>query len=293
MRVTGNRMIEIAAAATASNQERVAAASAQVSSGMRVGTPSDDPAAWVAAERAKLHRTMTQGVGAAVRTSRDRLDEVDGALATIGDVVSQVRSLAVQGANASYNANDRTELAVQVRAMMQTALGAANAKSSDGEYLLAGTASLVTPFAQSGAYAGNATTRAVPISDDGTTTVSTVTGADLTAAHGVDVLPLLERLATALAANDSAGVSGMLGDFETAVRQVGLARTRAGGAMSVLDATITATTSLEDNLSKEISRKVEADTVGAATELALATQSFEAARVVSSHVINLLDPRST
>lgn len=292
MRVTGSRIMELAAAATAANQERVAAASAEVSSGLRVGKPSDDPAAWVAAERAKLHRAMSEGVGAAVQTSRDRLAEVDGALATIGDLVSQARSLAIQGANASYSAADREEIAVHVRALMQAAIGAANTKSSDGEYLLAGSQSLASPFGPAGAYAGNATTRAVPISDDGAATSSTIAGTDLTAARGVDVLPLLERLAAALDANDGASIAGMLGDFETATQQVGLARTRAGSAMTVLDATLAATTTLQDNLSREIARKVEADPIASATKLAQATQAFEASRVVSAHVIGLLDPRS-
>ena len=74
--------------------------------------------------------------------------------------------------------------------------------------------------------------------------------------------------------------------------QVGLARARTGSAMSVLDATIAATTTLQDNLTHEIARKVEADPVASATKLAQASQSFEASRAVSAFVTKLLDPRS-
>src|SRR5438552_7468914 len=102
MRITGNRLIDLAAASTTKNQSQVAEVSAQVSSGLRVTTPSDDPAAWLAAQRTKLHKALREGTGAAVTESRERLQVTDSALASIGDVVSQIRSLAVQGSSASY-----------------------------------------------------------------------------------------------------------------------------------------------------------------------------------------------
>ncbi len=282
MRITGNRMIDLAAAATAKSQERVAAAANEVSSGLRVAKPSDDPAAWLAAERAKLHRTLARGADSAVQASRDRLDQTDGALATIGDVVSQVRTLAVQGASATYNASDRAELAVQVRALFGAAVGAANTRSADGEFLLAGSQSLATPFDAAGQYHGDALAR-----------TGTLAGSELTAANGVDVLPLLDKVATALAANDQTTVQNLLGDLDTAVKQVAVTRTRAGGAMVVLDSAKQAHAQLEESLAGEISRQVETDSVAAASELAKASQSLELSRAVSSHVIALLDPSST
>jgi hypothetical protein len=62
--------------------------------------------------------------------------------------------------------------------------------------------------------------------------------------------------------------------------------------MNVLDATLEATTALQDNLTQEIARKVEADPIASATKLAQASQSFESSRAVSAFVTKLLDPRS-
>lgn len=287
MRVTGNRMIEVAAAATSNAQSRIATSSEQVTSGMRVERPSDDPTAWVAAERAKLHRSLVEGSTKAVQTSRDRLDQVDGALATIGDVMSQVRTLAVEGASDTYSPSDRKELAAEVRALLQTGLGAANVRAADGEYLLAGAASQTAPFDPAGNYVGDASTRRVAITDDTTTPIS-IPGTELTAASGVDVLPLINKVADALAANDPSTVAGLLGQLQTAIEQVGLARTRTGGAMNVLDATKAAHDDLKTSLSETISRAVETDTVSAASDLAKASQALEASRAVTSHLINLL-----
>src|SRR5256885_4475099 len=99
MRITGNRLIDLASASTSKNQSAVATSAAELSSGMRVTTPSDDPDAWLAAQRTKLHQALSQGAGAAVAASRDRLTVTDNALASLGDVVSQVRALAIQGSS--------------------------------------------------------------------------------------------------------------------------------------------------------------------------------------------------
>src|SRR5215831_10738876 len=99
MRITGNRLIDLASASTTKNQAAVATASAEVSSGLRVAEPSDDPTAWLAAQRTKLHQALSQGTGAAVAASRDRLELTDSALASLSDIVSQVRTLAIQGAS--------------------------------------------------------------------------------------------------------------------------------------------------------------------------------------------------
>lgn len=291
MRITQGRMIDLAAAATAKAQADASTASSAVSSGLRVAKPSDDPSAWAAGERAKLQRAVLAGSVAAVQASEDRLAQTDAALATIGDVVSRVRELAVQGASATYNASDRGGLAIEIRALAVLAIGAANARSGDGEYLLAGSDSLARPFDAAGVYVGDAATRAIPTSQLSTTT-ATVSGADLTASAGVDIFPLLERVAASFAANDAAGVSALLGELETATKQVGIARSRTGSALAVLGSTRDAHGVLDENLAAEIARHVELDTITAASALAKASQSLEVSRAVSAHVIALVDPKA-
>jgi flagellin-like hook-associated protein FlgL len=208
----------------------------------------------------------------------------DNALATVGDVVSQVRELAIQAASDTYNADNRIALGAQVRGLFQAAIAAANVRGEDGEYLLAGASSLTAPFDAAGVYGGDATVRSVP-SDDSVTAGVTIAGSDLTAARGVDVLPLLERIATALSANDMPTLLAALPDLETAVKQVSLARSHTGGAMTFLDQATAARATLEQQMQQAIARFVEVDTVSAASELAKATQSLEISRAVSQHII--------
>jgi flagellar hook-associated protein 3 FlgL len=289
MRITGNRLIDLAAASTTRNQSAVGKVAEQVSSGMRVTAPSDDPTAWLAAQRSKLHKALSEGTGAAVIESRERLQVTDNALASLGDIVSQIRTLAVQGASDTYNADNRVALGAQVRGLFRSALDSANVQGRDGEYLLAGTNSLTAPFDPTGVYTGDAIVRSVP-SDSSLTAGVTIAGSDLTAANGVDVLPLLDRVATALSTNDLPALLGALPDLDTAVKQMSTIRSHTGGAMSFLDQTTTARAALEENLQQAISRFVEIDTVSAASELAKATQSLEVSRAVTQHILAALTP---
>lgn len=289
MRITGNRLIDLAAASSTKNQSAVGTVSAQLSSGMRVTTPSDDPAAWVEAQRTKLRQVLSQGAGAAVASSRDNLGMTDNALASIGDVVSQVQTLAIQGSSDTYNATNRAGLGDEVRALFQSALASANAQGTSGEYLLAGAASLTAPFDAGGVYHGDASVRAVPISDS-VTAGTTIAGSNLTAANGVDVLPLLDRVATALSNNDMPSLLAALPDLATAVKQISMSRSQTGAAMSALDQTTAARSVLEQDMQAAISRYVEVDTVSAASDLAKASQALEVSRAVSSHIISLLAP---
>ncbi len=289
MRITSNRMIDLAAAATARNQRAVATASSEVSSGMRVQTPSDDPAAWLAAQRTKLQKVLSEGTGAAVQQSRDRLELGDAALAALGDIVSQVQTLAIQGASDSYDPASRAGLGAQIHGLFHSALDRANARGNDGEYLFAGSLSTTPPFDAAGTYGGDAAVRSVP-SDGSVTSGVTIPGTALTAASGVDVLPLLDQVATALSNNDMTTLRAAIPDLKTAVGQISSARTRSGSAMNVLDQTTAARTTLEANMQQMIARFVESDTVTAASELAKATQSLEVSRAVSSHIVAMLGP---
>jgi len=290
MRITGNRLIDLASAATTKNQSAVGTVSAELSSGLRVTTPSDDPAAWVAAQRTKLRQVMSQGAGAAVATSRDALQMTDSALASIGSAVSQIRTLAVQGSSDTYSAADRVGLGNEVRGLFQAALASANAQGPDGEYLLAGAASLAAPFDASGAYQGDAGVRTVPSNDSELTAGTTVAGTNLTAANGVDVLPVLDRVATALSSNDLAALRAALPDLDTAIKQISLSRSQTGAAMSSLDQTTAARSALESDMQQAISKYVEVDTVTAATDLAKASQALLVSQQVTSHIIQLLAP---
>lgn len=286
MRITAGHIIELASEATSRATSKVATASEIASSGLKVAVPSDDPAAWAAAQRDKVRQALSTGMGAAISTSTNQLQQTDGALSTISSVISQARTLAVQGASVT-NANERVQIGEQVQALFQTALSAANTQDSDGTYLLAGSQTQTPPFDANGVYQGDGTTRSVVSSEHGTSTTN-VTGETLTAANGVDVLPELQKLATALSSNNVAQIQASLSTLQTATTQVSLARGQAGAGMAALGDADNARQQLGTTLAASISNLVEADTVSSVSDLSQATQALDITRAVSSNVIAAL-----
>jgi flagellar hook-associated protein 3 FlgL len=293
MRVTEAHLHELATAGLAKARRDVAAAAGQFSSGLRVARPSDDPAAWAEGMRADIRKQAAEARIAAQTRARDELAVTDGALGSIGDAVERALELATQATNGTYDATDRAVLAVAVGQLREQAITAANVRGLDGGFLLAGSLTNAAPFAGAppGAYSGDARTRAVEINEAGLTVTVSVSGARLTAASGVDVIGTLDALASALAANDTAGVSAALAPLGTAVRQIALARTETGGSMQALDAAMDAGRALAQHLVEVHVRTLEADPVKAADDLARGRDAIERAQAVAARVFQLLEVR--
>ncbi|MEO6777427.1 MAG: hypothetical protein ABI467_31160 [Kofleriaceae bacterium] len=290
MRITDHRIVDLAAAGTQRNQAKVGDLSQQVSSGLRVSKPSDDPSAWMTAQREKVRAALNDGTSQAIAVGHERLVASDGALSTLASIVSQARTLAVEGANDTQTATSRLDIGTQVSSLFDAAVAAANSTDVHGEYLLAGTNSLAQPFdTTTGAYTGDTTSRAIN-TDTTSTQVASVAGSGLTAANGVDILPLLKTLATAMNTNDTTTIQAALGSLDTAVKQVSQLRGQTGAHMAVLETAKAANDTLATRIQASISNSVEIDTVAAASDLAKASQALTISQSVTTHVLQLLDP---
>jgi flagellar hook-associated protein 3 FlgL len=290
MRVTNMHMVDLAQAGAAQNQSNVATLSQEVQTGLRVAKPSDDPTAWIEAQREKVRSALNDGTSEAIQSSSERLTSTDGALATLSSIVSQAQALAVQGSNASQNASTRAAIGAEMTSLFQAAVTAGNTKGVDGSYLLAGTAVATQPFdPTTGAYQGNAGVNAVN-TDTAATEPAAIAGSALTAANGVDVIPTLSQLATALNGNNLAGIQSAITSLNTAVSQLATTRSQAGGMMAALNSAKSSHDSLSTQLSTSISDYTEVDVVQAASDLSKASTALQVSQAVTTKVLSLLSP---
>ena len=117
---------------------RLADAQRQISSGKRIGKPSDDPLATGSALRL---RTELDGIASDQRSVSDAqgwLDTTEAALSTITDTVQRARELALQGVNGTLGQSDRNKIADEIEQLIETTKSAANA-TYGGRYVLSGT----------------------------------------------------------------------------------------------------------------------------------------------------------
>jgi flagellar hook-associated protein 3 FlgL len=284
MRVTENRMIEVAAESVSRAREKAAAAGEELTSGVRAARPSQDLAGWTEGARARARQIMSDARGSAIGLARDHLDETDRALDGIGGVLARARELATQLANGTYTNQERTSAASEVNDLRNTALAFARTLGPDGAYVLAGSATTTAPFDASGAYVGNATRRQIEVGE-GERLDANVPGSVLTASAGVDVFAELDALHTALTGNDVPGIRATLDGFQTAIGQVASARSDVGERTSALAGAEDARTAFELQLTRQHERAVGADPVTAASELAQAQQAFVSAQTVAQQII--------
>jgi flagellar hook-associated protein 3 FlgL len=148
----------------------------QVSTGLRVMTPSDDPIAASAALNVKQSQSVNQQYKINGDTAKTQLGLEEGALSDATSLLQDVRTLAVSAGNATLTNADRASLAAQIEGHYQELLGIANRSDSNGQFLFSGYQGATQPFSETSpgvvAYSGDAGQRLTQIGSARTLAVS-------------------------------------------------------------------------------------------------------------------------
>lgn len=146
MRVSSDLLRTVFMNALSDAQQRLAKTQQQVSTGQRVNSPSDDPAA--SARIAQLNATLSRldqfKSNADFATNQLGLEE--NALTSSIDNLQQIRELAVQANNAPLSDTDRAAIASELSQRLDALRSVANSTDVDGRHLFAGYNEGATPF---------------------------------------------------------------------------------------------------------------------------------------------------
>jgi flagellar hook-associated protein 3 FlgL len=274
--------------------ERLDKARAAVASGKRIDRPSDDPSA--AAELTRLRGGLSR-IGhdqEAARTANLWLKSEDVALGDVQNVLRQVRTSGLAGAN-PQSSQARAALAVQIRSLGETLLQKANA--TDGtQPIFAGYKSGATPFGGSlGAvtYAGDAGDRQVTIGEGITLTIGH-SGADvfnMDVGGVADTRPdvtqpslfaSVEALATAVEAGDTAAIQQGLAALDAHGERIGQIRVQTGIRLQQVNLAEDRLASAKLTLNDRIGDVEAADLSEALVELQTQENVYQALTYVTS-----------
>jgi flagellar hook-associated protein 3 FlgL len=228
MRVTNYMTQQRSLEAIRSNQEMLARAQEELSTGRRVNTVSDDPAT----ARRLMHidgmvRDLEQfrrnGVSATTRLSAE-----DNVLTTFNDVMSTAKGLTLSGATASPTDPDRQVALATALQLRNQIVGLGNTKVGN-EFILAGGNSTVEPFPPSGVYQGDSTARSIEI-DDGTVIPVNHTG-DLYIAPAIQAI---DGLISALSTGTASDIQAAVGALNTAQQQGLVAQAEVGSRLATI-----------------------------------------------------------
>lgn len=252
----------------------------QVSTGLRISQPEDDPAAMgrvlnLESEQRQLAQYTTNS-HAALATAQASYSGLT-ALKTISDRAGELATLGtgVLGADASQGYAGETDQ------LIEQALQTANAQSN-GNYLFGGTATSTAPFTVTRVngritgvtYAGNNAQAAIPLS-----AVSNVApGTTGTTNAGIATfLNNLIALRNALTANDPAAVAGTQAGLATGEDTLVAGIASNGGIQSRIEAAQTAAADRLTSLQSLISDDASADLPATVVKLNQAQTSYQAA----------------
>lgn len=171
MRISTTWSQQLGVNAMLDQQTKVSKTQIQLSSGVKILQPADDPvaSAQILAFKQEIDQTDQYQRNIGMARDRNRLEE--STLASAEDILFRVRELAIQAGDGVLNANDRLSIKAEIDQLLDNMLGLANTKNANGEFIFAGYKTDTKPFefdSAAGEYAffGSADQRQIQISPE-------------------------------------------------------------------------------------------------------------------------------
>ena len=155
--------------AMSSQQTKLAKLQQQLSSGLKISAPAEDPEA--AARILDLDKsiTKTEQYQSNIAATRGRLNLEESALEAANNIIFKAKDLTIQAKNDTLNSSDRLAIKFEVDQLLEELAGVANTQNANGEYIFSGDLATVPAFARNAttgeyAYQGGLQQRALQIS---------------------------------------------------------------------------------------------------------------------------------
>lgn len=156
MRISTAQIFNQGLAALQNQQVAVSRTQLQVSSGNRIISPSDDPAASVQILNLQRELSLSAQHLANADKAENKLVFEEGNLQSAVGILQRVRELAVQALNDTNSAADRKTIATEIGQLNEQLLSISNTRDSNGDYLFSGFATNTQPYATiNGTYQGD------------------------------------------------------------------------------------------------------------------------------------------
>ena len=264
-------------------EARAERAQRQLSSGLRVSQPSDDPVQVSNILQISSAVARNDQIGANLNLVKAEVDGASQTLSTAVATLEKISVLGTQGTNFDQTAETRAGLASEVQDLLQQLVVAANA-AVGGRYVFSGDSDQTQPYALDlttatgvTAYAGSAATRQVEDPRGGTFPISQTAQQIFDAPGAASVFGAVNSLRVALLANDQAGVTAAVGALTAAHDHLGQSLSYYGSIQNEVDDGISDVKTIGLRLTTNLSALRDADLTGASIELNDAKVSLDAA----------------
>ncbi|HEY4904158.1 MAG TPA: flagellar hook-associated protein 3 [Candidatus Sulfotelmatobacter sp.] len=210
----------------------------QITTGLSVNVPSDNPAAAAVLVQNADQTSQADQFQRSIGGIQGEIQNADAALNSVTAALQQAISLGVEGANGTVNTSDRAALVTQVQGIQSQLLNLANL-SYQGNYVFAGTATQTAPYAldpssSSGvSYQGNSGTNSVTLGNHFALQTN-LPGSQLFSASGNDMFQSIQDLITSL--ESGTGIGTAVTEVSNSLNYVDGQRVFYGNALNQLTA---------------------------------------------------------
>lgn len=257
----------------------------QIASGNKFERISDQPGA---ALQGLTYRSSLSQVEQYQKNAKDGIDwstAADGALGNVTDVLHRVRELTIEASTDTLNANDRQNIAVEIRSLIQQVGNIANTAYGSG-YLFSGT-ELNSPPYQNGVLQqtnenGKEWTIGQGMTINGKVHAASVFGFSV---EGKDMFETLNALAQTLENGDNPGA--MLHTIDQQMDHLITQRTIIGTNQNLLELAANKLDQAQFLNQKMLSDTEDTDIAEAFTELTLQETALKAAMSAGSRIMQL------
>ncbi|MET0519268.1 MAG: flagellar hook-associated protein FlgL [Burkholderiaceae bacterium] len=146
MRLSTANTFDASIANLQARQQKMQEAQAQLTSGKRIATASDDPAGAARAERALAALGRIDANQRGLESSRNNMTLGEAALGDANEIMQQIRETVVSAGNASYSDAERAGLAEKISGLRAQLLTIANRGDGADGFLFSGQGSSAPPF---------------------------------------------------------------------------------------------------------------------------------------------------
>ncbi len=298
LRVTQGIIAQRALTNIQNQSRRILDLQTQLSTGLRVNSPSDNP---IDARRAINTRTTIAKNEQYLRNISvvsPRLEETVTAIQTMTDNLLRARELTLQGANGTNDQVALDAIAEEINQILEAAVNTANHQTGN-LYIFGGTRTTTQPFdvtrdvngdITAVTYQGNTEPILVSVSDGLTVPTNEVGSTVFQGSQ--DIFQTLIDIRDNLLAGDQGSLqNARLTELETARQQLSQAQSRVGAVQNRLDRTETEIEDFQVQLEELLSDSIDADFAEVIINLNSQSNAFQAALSAGARVIqpSLLD----
>lgn len=146
MRISTNTIYESGIATMQQQTSQLMHTQQQLSSGLRILSPADDPVAAAQALQVSQSQSVNAQYGTNIGTANTSLTLEESTLGSITTLLQSVRNVTVQAGDPTLGQSDLATLASTLRGNYQDLLGLANTTDGAGQYVFSGYQGGVRPF---------------------------------------------------------------------------------------------------------------------------------------------------